>query len=144
MNIRMYKQKDESYIPLGINAEGITTRNPFFYWHFLVQWPIWNWWNRKALVNYVQLHQTWPIKQVLKKQIFWSSTSSTWDPLNSVAYILAMETSGPKSNSSELLCLSLLPATLMMIRSKMNELAWRHHFPITCISLSEIFKPHGN
>ena len=23
-----------------------------------------------------------------------------------------------------------LPATLMMIRSKMNELAWRHHFPI--------------
>ena len=24
----------------------------------------------------------------------------------------------------------LLPATLMMIRSKMNEQAWRHHFPI--------------
>ena len=38
--------------------------------------------------------------------------------------------SGPKSNSSKLLCLSWLPATLMMIRSKMNELAWRHHFPI--------------
>ena len=38
--------------------------------------------------------------------------------------------SGPKSNSSELLYLSWLPATLMMIRSKMNELAWRHHFPI--------------
>ena len=48
-----------------------------------------------------------------------------------------METRGPKSNSSELLCLSWLPATLMMIRSKMNELAWRHHFPI--ISLWEIF-----
>ena len=45
--------------------------------------------------------------------------------------------SGPKSNSSELLCLSWLPATLMMIRSKMNELAWRQHFPI--ISLWEIF-----
>ena len=45
--------------------------------------------------------------------------------------------SGPKSNSSELLCLSWLRATLMMIRSKMNELAWRHHFPI--ISLWEIF-----
>ena len=44
---------------------------------------------------------------------------------------------GPKSNSTELLCLSWLPATLMMIRSKMNELAWRHHFPI--ISLWEIF-----
>ena len=40
-----------------------------------------------------------------------------------------METRGPKSNSSKLLCLSWLPATLMMIRSKMNELAWRHHFP---------------
>ena len=24
-------------------------------------------------------------------------------------------------------------------KKKMNELAWRHHFPITCISLSEIF-----
>ena len=51
-------------------------------------------------------------------------------------YKWAMETRGPKSNSSELLCLSWLPATLMMIRSKMNELAWRHHFPI--ISLWEI------
>ena len=35
----------------------------------------------------------------------------------------------PKSNSSKLLCLSSLPASLMMIRSKMNKLAWRHHFP---------------
>ena len=51
----------------------------------------------------------------------------------------AMETRGPKSNSSNLLC--LLPATLMMIRSKMNELAWKHHFPI--ISLWEIFRPQG-
>ena len=39
---------------------------------------------------------------------------------------------GPKSNSTELLCLSWLPAT-----SKMNELAWRHHCPI--ISHREIF-----
>ena len=46
--------------------------------------------------------------------------------------------SGPKSNSSELLCQSWLPATLMMIRSKMNEPAWRQHFPI--ISLWEIFR----
>ena len=45
--------------------------------------------------------------------------------------------SGTKSNSSELLYLSCLPATLMMSRSKMNELAWRQHFPI--ISLWEIF-----
>ena len=44
---------------------------------------------------------------------------------------------GPKSNSTELLCLSWLPATLMMIQSKMNKLAWRHYFSI--ISLWEIF-----
>ena len=31
-----------------------------------------------------------------------------------------------------------LPATLMIIRSKMNELAWRQHFPI--ISLWEFFR----
>ena len=34
--------------------------------------------------------------------------------------------SGPKSNSSELLCLSWFPATLMMIRSKM-ETAFSHY-----------------
>ena len=34
-------------------------------------------------------------------------------------------------------CPGWLPASLMMIRSKMNELAWRYHFPI--ISLWEIF-----
>ena len=33
---------------------------------------------------------------------------------------------------------AFMPATnLMIIRSKMNELAWRHHFPI--ISVWEIF-----
>ena len=41
--------------------------------------------------------------------------------------------SRPKSNSSKLLCLSLLPATLMMIQWKMNELAWRQHFPIVSL-----------
>ena len=46
--------------------------------------------------------------------------------------------SSPKSNSCKLLCLSWLPAILMMIRSKMNELAWRQHFPI--ISLWEFFQ----
>ena len=45
--------------------------------------------------------------------------------------------SGPKSNSFELVCVSWLPTTLMMIRSKMNDLAWRQHFPI--ISLWENF-----
>ena len=35
-------------------------------------------------------------------------------------YKWATETRGPKSNSSELLCLSWLTATLMMIRSKLN------------------------
>ena len=56
-------------------------------------------------------------------------------------YKWAMETRGPKTNSSELLCLSWLPETLMMIRSKMNELAWRHHFPV--ISLWNFFRPQG-
>ena len=41
--------------------------------------------------------------------------------------------SGPKSNLSVLLCLSWLPATVMTIRLKMNELAWWHHFPIVSI-----------
>ena len=45
---------------------------------------------------------------------------------------------GPKPNSTELLCLSWLPAILMMIRSKRNELAWNHHFPV--ISLWEILR----
>ena len=45
---------------------------------------------------------------------------------------------GPKSNSTKLLCLSWFTATLMMIRSKMNELAWRQHFPI--ISLWDFFR----
>ena len=44
---------------------------------------------------------------------------------------------GRKSNSTKFLCLFWLPASLMMIQSKMNELAWRHHFSI--ISLWEIF-----
>ena len=45
---------------------------------------------------------------------------------------------GPKSNSPELLCLFWLPATLIMVLSKMNELAWRHHFPF--ISLWGFFR----
>ena len=44
----------------------------------------------------------------------------------------------PKSNLTELLRLSWLTATFMMIQSKMNKLAWRHHFPI--ISLWEFFR----
>ena len=42
------------------------------------------------------------------------------------------------SNSSEILWLSWLPASLTKILSKMNKLAWRHHFPIIC--LWEIFR----
>ena len=42
------------------------------------------------------------------------------------------------SNSSEILWLFWLPANLTKIRSKMNELALRHHFPI--ISLWEMFR----
>ena len=49
--------------------------------------------------------------------------------------------SGPKSNLSELLCLYWLPTSLMTIRSKMNELAWRQHFPI--ISLWDFLDAQG-
>ena len=94
-------------------------------------------------MNYVQLHQTWPIKQVLK-EVAQRATVAHLSPMCQgqisfkKTYKWAMETRGPKSNSPGLLCLSWLPVTLMMIRSKMNELAWRHHFPI--ISLWEIFQ----
>ena len=44
----------------------------------------------------------------------------------------------PEIKLAELLCLSWLPASLMMIRSKINELAWRQQFPI--ISLRGIFR----
>ena len=46
--------------------------------------------------------------------------------------------SSRNSNSSEILWLSWLQASLTKIRTKMSELAWRHHFPI--ISLWEIFR----
>ena len=44
----------------------------------------------------------------------------------------------PNSNSTKLLCQSWLPATLMIIQSNLNELEWRHHFPIK--SLWENFR----
>ena len=44
----------------------------------------------------------------------------------------------PKSNPFNLLYTNLLPAILMMIQSKLNKLAWIHHFPI--ISLWDMFQ----
>ena len=65
----------------------------------------------------------WPQRNIFKfESVKFSSFKSKLTPKWVVR-------SGPKSNSSELSCLSWLPATLMMILSKMNELAWRHHFP---------------
>ena len=37
--------------------------------------------------------------------------------------------SGQNLNSSKLLCMSLLPARMTMIQSKMKELEWSQHFP---------------
>ena len=37
--------------------------------------------------------------------------------------------SGPNSKSSEILWLSLLPASMKKIRSKMKALEWTQHFP---------------
>ena len=38
--------------------------------------------------------------------------------------------SGQNSNSSEILCMSLLPASIKRIGSKATEKRWRHRFPI--------------
>ena len=51
-------------------------------------------------------------------------------------YKWAMETRGPKSNSPKFLCLSWLPATLTMIRSKMNEIA-------IALVYGKCFRPQG-
>ena len=77
------------------------------------------------MMLHIKFDQDWPTGfrdiQVQKCEIFVTQGQVT---LKWVVWF------GPKSNSTKLLCLSWLPATLMMIRSKMNELAWRHHIPI--------------
>ena len=40
-----------------------------------------------------------------------------------------MVRSSGNSNSSEILCMSSLPASIKRIRSKSTEKRWRHHFP---------------
>ena len=40
-----------------------------------------------------------------------------------------MVRSGRNSNSSKILCMSSLPASIKRIRSKTTEKRWRHHFP---------------
>ena len=40
-----------------------------------------------------------------------------------------MVRSGRNSNSSEILCMSSLPASIKRIGSKTTENKWRHHFP---------------
>ena len=42
---------------------------------------------------------------------------------------LSVVRSGRNSNSSEILCMSLLPASVKRIRSKATKKRWRHHFP---------------
>ena len=83
------------------------------------------------MMPHIKLNQEWPTGirdiQVQKCEIFVTQGQVT--PKWLVWF-------GPKSNSTELLCLSWLPATLMMIRSKMNKLAWRQIF--------SHFKPMGN
>ena len=85
------------------------------------------------LIQHIKFDQDWPTGltdiQVRKCKIFviQGQVTPKW-----------VVWSGPISNLSELLRLFWLPATLMMIRSKVNELAWRQHFPI--ISLWEIFR----
>ena len=42
---------------------------------------------------------------------------------------LSVVRSGRNSNSSEILCMSSLPASVKRIRSKATKKRWRHHFP---------------
>ena len=53
-----------------------------------------------------------------------------------------MVRSGRNSSSSEILCMSSLPASIKRIRSKTTEKKWRHHFPK--IVLNGAFCCHGN
>ena len=81
-----------------------------------------------AVMLHIKFDQDWPTNlrdiqvRKCKSFIIQGQITPTW-----------VVWSGPKSNSFERLCLSWLPATLIMSRSKMNELAWRHHFPIISI-----------
>ena len=76
---------------------------------------------QRKILNIVALHGDLFI--VLFKQVAQRATIAHLSPMCQgqisfqKIYKWAMETRGPKSNSSELLCLSWLPATLMMIRS---------------------------
>ena len=103
-------------------------------------------WVQRATVNLPQnLMQPFPhpndaIHKIWSRLANWLqrySSSKVWNFRHSRASNSKMSSwFGPKSNSTKLLCLSWL-ATLMMIQSKMNKLATRHHFPI--ISIWEIF-----
>ena len=53
-----------------------------------------------------------------------------------------MVRSGGNSNSSKILCMSSLPASIKKIRSKTTEKRWRHRFP-HCKSMGA-FCCHGN
>ena len=78
-----------------------------------------------ALMLHIKFDQDWPTSfrdiQVKKCEIF--VTQGQVNPNWEVWF-------GPKLSSTQLLCLSWLPATLMMIPSKMNELAWRQQFSL--------------
>ena len=78
----------------------------------------------------IKFDQDWPTGlrdiQVRKYKIYFRHSRASNSKVSSLIH------------SSELLCLSWFPATLMMIRSKMNEVAWRQHFPI--ISLWDFFR----
>ena len=52
--------------------------------------------------------------------------------------------SGPKTNLSEILCLSFLPASLMKIKYKMKALSCsQHFFHYMCKSMGKMFVTQG-
>ena len=72
-----------------------------------------------------------------QRSLTWDQCAKVKSHLKKTTYKWAMETRGPKSKLVPAFIAVLVPATLMMNQSKLNALAWRHHFPI--ISLWEMF-----
>ena len=91
--------------------------------------------NHTPIMLRIKIDQDWPtgfrVIQVQKCEIFVTQGQVT---------LKWMVWFGPKSNTTELLWLSWIPATLMMIRSKMNGLAWKHHFPIISLFYGKLYR----
>ena len=81
-------------------------------------------------MNFVQLHQTWPVNLVLKKTDLLIIHKPNLTSSHFKKHINGHGNQRPEIELVQAFMPILVTATLMMIRSKMNELTWRHNFPI--------------